>query len=57
MTVFFVDRREFLPQPFEFAGENVHPDTFIDGENLWVIYQERLGENEPWKLRYAKYEI
>jgi len=45
------------PSGLDRAGENGHSDTFIDGDYLWLIYQERLGASEPWGLRYAKYEI
>jgi hypothetical protein len=38
-------------------GENGHPDTLIIDNQLWVIYQERSGNGQPWYLRYAVYEM
>lgn len=38
-------------------GENGHPDTLITGETLWVIYQERTGNGQPWHLRISSFDI
>ncbi len=44
----------FEPQENEFeAGEHGHPDTIVIGNDLWVIYQERKADGQPWHLRYA----
>jgi hypothetical protein len=47
---------EPIEQPSR-TGENGHPDTFIQDGKLWVIYQERTGNNQPWHLRSAAFEI
>jgi hypothetical protein len=55
----------FIPVGMPFApyaqdgknGENGHPDTLVDGNNLWIFYQERDGEGKPWYFRTAKYDI
>lgn len=39
------------------TGENGHPDTLIEGETLWVIYQERTGDGRPWHLRTAAFNL
>lgn len=39
------------------SGENGHPDTIILNNQLYVIYQERHGEGEPWHLRIASYAL
>lgn len=45
----------FQPQERETgSGEHGHPDTVIDGDDLWIIYQERDGEGAPWYLRYVR---
>lgn len=51
----------FQPIGFPFApiyneahsGENGHPDTVLEPDKIWVIYQERLGNGKPWHLRIA----
>jgi hypothetical protein len=56
---------QFIPIGFPFIprykeeniGENGHPDSIIAGNILWVIYQERLGVNDPWHLRSAAFDI
>ncbi len=45
----------FQPQEQETgSGEHGHSDTIIDGNDLWIIYQERSGEGRPWHLRYVR---
>lgn len=39
------------------TGENGHPDTLIEGNKLWVIYQERTGDGQPWHLRTAAFDL
>ncbi|MBP9820186.1 hypothetical protein KBC79_05635 [Candidatus Woesebacteria bacterium] len=39
------------------TGENGHPDTIIEGDQMWVIYQERLGDGKPWHLRAAAFNL
>lgn len=39
------------------SGENGHPDTLVNDEELVVIYQERLGNGQPWHLRAAAFNI
>lgn len=38
-------------------GENGHPDTLVEGDSLWIIYQERDGNGMPWYLRSAKFNL
>ena len=46
------------PQPnVHSTGETGHPDTIIQGNDMWLIYQERTGDGAPWHLRSAKYMI
>lgn len=48
----------FQPQKYETnAGEHGHPDTIIIGNDLWIIYQERKGSNQPWHLRYTVIDL
>lgn len=39
------------------AGENGHPDTLLMDHDLWIVYQERLGDGYPWHLRTARFEV
>ncbi len=39
------------------VGENGHPDTLIHEETLWVMYQERAGNGQPWHLRIASFDL
>lgn len=48
----------FLPQEVDGKrGENGHPDAFIWGNKLWIMYQERLGEGKPWHFRQAYFDV
>lgn len=48
----------FMPTDSEFKqGENGHPDTLIEGQTLWTIYQERYGDGKPWHLRVASFDL
>lgn len=44
-------------RPSQGQGENGHPDTLIEGNQLWVIYQERRGDGQPWYLRQAVLDL
>lgn len=46
----------FVPSHHERTGENGHPDTFMNGDKLCVVYQERAGDKQPWYLRLAQFE-
>lgn len=37
------------------AGENGHPETIVKNGRLWIIYQERTGNGQPWHLRVTSY--
>lgn len=48
----------FLPQEIEGKrGENGHPDAFIENGKLWVVFQERFGDGQPWHFRQAAYDV
>ncbi len=48
----------FPPQKTESgAGEHGHPDTIIHDGNLFIVFQERMGDNKPWHLRYAVLDL
>jgi hypothetical protein len=42
--------------PFK-TGENGHPDGFIENDMLSIVYQERIGTNQPWHLRRVQYSL
>ncbi|HET9147098.1 MAG TPA: hypothetical protein VFN77_03545, partial [Acetobacteraceae bacterium] len=63
--VFFAGSRtpngRFIPlgtaiEPFT-TGENGHPDAVIEEGRLVLIYQERLGDGQPWHLRHAEFDL
>ena len=39
------------------VGENGYPDTLFMDHDLWIIYQERIGNGHPWHLRAARYDV
>jgi hypothetical protein len=43
-------------EPFV-TGENGHPDALIEDGQLVLIYQERLGDGQPWHLRHTEFDI
>jgi hypothetical protein len=48
----------FEPWPYEEgAGEHGHPDAVVDGETMFLLYQERSGEGRPWHLRHAAFGL
>lgn len=48
----------FLPISLESkTGEQGHPDTVIEDNSLWIVYQERKNNKSPWYLNYAKIDL
>lgn len=48
----------FPPQQYESGmGEHGHPDAFVSGDELVVIFQERKQDGAPWHLRYATMDL
>ena len=44
-------------EPLDGRGENGHPDTVLDGEDLHLVYQERAGDGQPWHLRHTTFRV
>jgi hypothetical protein len=47
----------FAPQGQNGMGEHGHPDTLLLGQEMYIYYQERRGDGQPWYLRLARYDL